>query len=199
MRENIRFTPESNQVIVKIPRTQFKKGETLSIPQGFEALLMAKEGPVESVQGVLEKKFESPVEIIYLVRGNRAVISSKWGTPNRLLVRDQNGQPQKMGAYGLFEFKLTNPSRYVITRMAHNSEVDEATLKKDIQGLIPEALNQVFQSQEAIDTTQLSTLISKLSIEMKKKLEELSDDLGLSIHKLVIEDVNFITSEGDVL
>lgn len=199
MKENIRFNPEASQVIVKIPKTNFKKGEILSIPPGFEALLFTKEGTVEAVQGVLEKKFENPVQVIYLVRGNRAIISSKWGTPNRVLVRDQNGQPQKLGAYGSFEFKLANPTRYVNTRMAHDAEVDENTLKKDLLGLIPAAINQVFLSSPLIDTENISQFKAKMSVEMKNILETLSDDFGFSIHKLLIEDINFISSEGDVL
>lgn len=199
MKEQIRFSPEANQVIVKIPKTHFKKGEVLSIPTGFEALLYSKEGTVEAVQGVLEKKLETPVEVIYLVRGNRAIISAKWGTPNRILVRDQNGQPQKLGAYGSFEFKLANPARYVNTRMAHDNEVGENTLKKDLLGLIPETINHVFLSNPSVDLDNISQLKAKMSQEMKNILETLSDDFGFSIHKLLIEDINFISSEGDVL
>ena len=192
----IAHTPESAHLISKVPGDSFKKGRTLKIPQGYEAILMDQDGSQEVIKNIFEMKLDRLVYFIYLAKGNRKIMKTNWGTPTRIQCETADG-PKTMGAFGSVEFQLKNPIRFITTRMSDDTYVDESILAKLVLAKIPDLFHQVVPDLEPVDTSKESVLTNTFKKHLTPKLEATLDDLGIQIKSFVIENMNFNDVEGE--
>lgn len=186
----IKHQPEGKHLVSKVPKTSFKKGQLLSVPQGYEAILMEGNGSVEVVKNQLQIKLESSVEYIYFAKSTRKVMRSNWGTPSRIQVETSVGK-QSIGGFGYVEFQLSNPVRLINTRMQNDEYADEVSLSKLVLSRIPDLLHQILPSLEPLDVSNESKLIITLKQALSPLLKDSLDSLGISLNSLVIENINF--------
>lgn len=191
----IKHQPEVEHLISKVPKTSFKKGQSISVPQGYEAILMEQDGSVEVIKNQLLIKLENTVEYIYLAKSTRKVMRSNWGTPSRILVETSGGK-QSLGGFGYVEFQLTNPVRLINTRMQNDEHADESSLSKLVLSRIPDLLHQILPGLEPLDISNESKLIIQLKEALSPLLKESLDSLGIGLQSLVIENINFQAQQG---
>ena len=191
----IKHQPESEHLVSKVPKTGFKKSQSISVPQGYEAILMEQDGSVEVIKNQLLIKLDNAVEYIYFAKSTRKVMRSNWGTPSRILVDTNNGK-QSMGGFGYVEFQLTNPVRLINTRMQNDEYADESSLSKLVLSRIPDLLHQILPSLEPLEVSNESKLIIQLKEALSPLLKESLDSLGIGLQSLVIENINFQTQQG---
>jgi len=187
--------PETEHLVSKVPGSGFKKGQSVSVPQSYEAILMDREGTVEIVKNQLQVKLESGIEYIYFAKSNRKVMRSNWGTPSRINVETSKGK-QSLGGFGYVEFQLTNPVRLINTRMQNDEFADEASLSKLVLSRVPELLHQVLPTLEPLDIANESKLIIQLKEALTPLLKESLDSLGIGLQALVVENINFQSQQG---
>jgi hypothetical protein len=191
----IKHQPETEHLISKLPRQSFKKNQMISVPQGYEAILMERDGSVEVLKNQLQIKIEQPIEYIYFAKSNRKIMRCNWGTPTRIQVETSSGK-KGLGGYGYVEFQLVNPVRFINTRMEDDEYADEALLTKLVLARIPDLLHQVLPQLEPVDTTNESKLILALKEALNPNLKEALDALGIGLQSLVIENLNFQSQQG---
>ena len=191
----IKHQPEVEHLISKVPKTSFKKGQSISVPQGYEAIIMEQDGSVEVIKNQLLIKLENTVEYIYLAKSTRKVMRSNWGTPSRILVETSSGK-QSLGGFGYVEFQLTNPVRLINTRMQNDEYADESSLSKLVLSRIPDLLHQILPGLEPLDVSNESKLIIQLKEALTPLLKESLDSLGIGLQSLVIENINFQAQQG---
>jgi hypothetical protein len=183
-------SPESHHIISKVPENGFKKGESVQVPQGYEALLFEADGGQELIKNQLLIKLENPIQYVYFAKSNRRIIRSNWGTPNRIKVNTEVGL-KSFGGFGFVEFQLINPLRFVATRMSNETFVDEAIITQIVLGRIPEAMHQVLPGLEPLSTENESVIINQLVESLKPVLNKALDNIGIRLETLVIENINF--------
>ena len=191
----IKHQLDAKALIYKVPGTAFKKGQTLDIPQGYEACLFAADGTQELIQDVYKHKLESPIQYIYLSKSNRASVQSKWGTPNRISVKTNAGR-ESLGAFGHIEFQLLNPIRFLEKRSDQEGHIDESLLTQLALSRIGEAFQEVLPALEPIDSTNLNALIKALKSPLKRTLELKISNYGMSVTDITIDSVNFQREEA---
>jgi membrane protease subunit (stomatin/prohibitin family) len=199
MKKSLKFQPESHQMIVQVPRTQYKKGEIISVPPGYEALIIANDMTAEVIQNRLEFKLDYPVEIIYFVKSNRNLISTKWGTKSRLEVQDDLNKPLKLGAYGTLEFQLISPHKLIQTRLSNGQDLTDKQLIEMVLSELHEALNEWSLKTSDVDKNNLSDLMPNFKVTVKTKLDTLCDSFGVNISKLTVESINLLENKGDLI
>lgn len=191
----IKHQPETEHIVSKVPIIGFKKHQNISVPQGYEAILMDRDGSIEIIKNQLHVKLEAPVEYVYFAKSNRKVIRSNWGTPSRITVETTQGK-KSFGGFGYVEFQLTNPVRLINTRMQNDEFADEASLSKLVLSRIPDLLHQLLPSLEPLDDANESKLIISLKEALTPLLRDSLDSLGIGLQALVIENINFQIPQG---
>jgi membrane protease subunit (stomatin/prohibitin family) len=199
MKKSLKFQPEPHQMIVQVPRTQYKKGEFISVPPGYEALIIANDMTTEVIQNRLEFKLEYPVEIIYFVKSNRNLTSTKWGTKSRLEVQDNTRETLKLGAYGTVEFQLVSPHKLIQTRLSNGHDLTDKQLIEMVLNELPEALNDWGLKTSNVDKNNLNELMDDFKSAVKTKLDNLCDVFGVNINKLTVESINLLENKGDLI
>lgn len=189
-KEKITHHVDPKALIYKVPRSDFKKGQILEIPQGYEASLFEADGTQELIQDVYKHRLERPVQYIYLSKSNRAAVQSKWGTPNRIKVTTDQG-PMSLGAFGHIEFQLLNPIRFIEKRTDREGHIDGALITQMVLMRIGEAFQDIIPSLEPLSKNDEIKTIQALKDPLKKALELKVSIFGLSITSLVIDSMNF--------
>lgn len=192
MKKNpIHYSPNADDIVVKFPKTQLKKGEVIKVPDQFDSIFTYKDGTQELIQNRREILLEYPVESVHFVLHTRNVLHSKWGTPSRILVADQKGQSQMLGAYGRIEYALQNASRLIATTMKSEEVLTQKNLNQLTLSMIPDVFNTYFASSEALEISQPAKLAIELQTKLTPLLASRMDDRGLELKGLTIENVNF--------
>lgn len=199
MKKTLRFQPNSSQVIVQMPKTQFKKGEIISIQPGYDAIVITKDATAEVIQGKLEFKLDYPAEIIYLVKSNRTIYNTKWGTKSRIQVVDTDQKVQELGSYGSIEYQLINPHRFIQKRLNSMTELMEEQLKTIVLETLPEAISHWTLNSKPIDSDNPMLLVPEFKLTIEKKLNELTSEFGIEITKLTVENINVLKEERSFL
>jgi len=195
MKKSLKFQPDASLVIVQMPKTQFKKGDLVSIYPGYDALVITKEASAEMIQEKLEFKLDYPAEIIYLVKSNRTVYKTKWGTKSRIQVVDNNQKVQELGSYGTIEYQLINPHRFIQKRLKSEFDLTEDQLRDIVLETLPEAISHWTLNAKPIDSENPMFLVPEFKLIIEKKLDELCGESGIEITKLTVENINLLKEE----
>lgn len=193
-KSTIKHHEDGKALIYKVPGSDFKKGQHLEIPQGYEACLFRANGSQELVQDVYKYKLTEPVQYIYLSKSNRAAIQSKWGTPNRFKVQTAEGV-KTLGAFGQMEFQLLNPIRFLEKQTSREGLIDEALITQLVLARISEAFQDVIPTIEPFESTQEIQVIKKLKDPLQKTLDVKLSKFGMSVSSISIDSVNFQAAE----
>lgn len=185
---------DSKALIYRVPGSDFKKGQSLEIPQGYEACLFRSDGTQELVQDVYKYKLTDAVQYIYLSKSNRAAIHSKWGTPNRFKVQTAEGV-KTLGAFGHMEFQLLNPIRFLEKQTNRDGHIDEALITQLVLTRISEAFQDVIPALEPFPSTQEIQVIQKLKDPLQKTLDLKLSKYGMSVASIAIDSINFQATE----
>jgi len=180
----IAHIPESSHLISKVPDRGFKKGYTL------EKIKEKSNGTQEIIKNSLAYVLKSPVELIFLVKSNRKVIQSNWGTRNRIKVNTSENN-KLMGGFGHIELSLMNPPRYIATRMQDDAFTDEKALTQIALNLIPKVLHSILPELEPLNLDNESSLITQLTEKVLPVIKKELDSMGILCQSIVIENINF--------
>ena len=187
----LQYTPQSDDIIVKFPRSQLKKGEVVKVPNQFDSIFVYRDGTQELIQNRREIVLEYPVESIYFVLHTRSILTMKWGTPSRILVADLKGQSQMLGAYGRIEYSLQNATKLIATELHSEEVMTQKEIDHALLALIPSVFNEYFATIQSIDTTDPAKTAVELEKKLSPYLSEKMDERGIVLKTLSIENVNF--------
>lgn len=187
----IHYSPNAEDIIVKFPKTQLKKGEVIKVPDQFDSIFTYKDGAQELIQNRREIILEYPVESIYFVLHTRNVLHTKWGTPSRILIADQKAQSQMLGAFGRIEYSLQNAAKLITTTMKSEEVLTQNDLNHLILSMIPDVFNTYFATIQSMDINEPAKVAIDLQAKLTPELSTRMDERGLELKGLSIENVNF--------
>jgi membrane protease subunit (stomatin/prohibitin family) len=189
-KEIIQYKLEPTHLISKVPGQSFKKGKSLEIPQGFEAILMDPDGSQEVIKNIYLIKLERTIHYIYFVQSNRKLMKTRWGTPTRIKVMTQQGE-KTMGGFGNIDFQLLNPLRFINTRLQNDDYIDEKTLTEFVLSRISDLLHQAVPELEPMDISRESVITNKFKELLTPLMEKTFDSMGVKLQSFIIENLNF--------
>ena len=185
---------DAKALIYKVPGSDFKKGQVLEIPQGYEACFFESDGTQELIQDVYKYKLDRPVQYIYISQSNRADIKTKWGTPNRFNVTTKQG-PKTLGAFGHMQFELLNPIRFLEKHANGDERIDEDFITQLVLSHISEAFQEVLPALEPLNSEDEIGVIKSLKSALPRTLDIKLSAYGMAIRDLSIDRVNFQAKE----
>ena len=134
--------------------------------------------------------FNSPFKSEVYFVSTKAVAGLKWGTPQPLMMRDADFGAIRVGAFGTYTIRCTDPKLLLKELVGTDGVYDTAELGQVMRSLIQQALADVI-GEAKIAALDLLSSYSKLGELIRDKVAtQIDDEYGLAITSLQIVNIN---------
>lgn len=134
--------------------------------------------------------FNSPFKSEVYFVSTKAVAGLKWGTPQPLMMRDADFGAIRVGAFGTYTLRCTDPKLLLKELVGTDGHYDTDELGQVMRSLIQQALADVI-GEAKIAALDLLASYSKLGELMRAKVAtQIDDEYGLAITSLQIVNIN---------
>jgi membrane protease subunit (stomatin/prohibitin family) len=189
-KNKISFNGNSSHLISRHDGKEYKKGQIIEVPKGYEAILIEKEGRIEPFKNTHEKKLAFDLKYIYYVKSDKTVIKGNWGTSKRVLTKNQNNDLITLGAHGEFEYRLVNSVKFINNRINNIEHIDESVLTNIILAKAIEAFQVIVVQTGAIDESKLTEITLNIKPQVQAILFERLIKDGIELIDFTIKNVN---------
>jgi membrane protease subunit (stomatin/prohibitin family) len=196
-KKKVSFTGDLTHLISKHNDLFYVKGQTVEVPKGYEVILINKKGQIQSVKNAYEFKLNSSIKYVYYAKSDKIVIRGKWGTSQRVTIKDQNNNPISIGSHGEFEYRLINPIRFINTRMNHDKFVDEKSTNEVVLSRVTEIFYKVISEIKTINSEKISDSTLDIKQKIKRELSSKLIDIGIELTNLTVENLNIRLSNQE--
>jgi len=133
--------------------------------------------------------FDSPFKAeVYFVNATE-LLDRKWGTPSPVMLRDADFGAVRLRARGNFSYKVGATkemlSRFVGSRDEFRVDEIEGQLRTRIVSSFSDALGEM-----KIPALDLLTKYDELGAEMRRRLSDIFEDLGLDLLSFTVENIS---------
>lgn len=192
--KKIQFSINEAYLIEKHPGKDFKKKTKISLEKNQELILVYPDGLSEAVKNQFDIKLKEKVKYLFYAQSNRSVQSVNWGTKSRVAITIGDKE-QTLGGYGMIEFRLMNPMRYIEKRMGTASYVTPEMLTELVLSKIPQELLSVVMDLSDKQKAEINTLTVAVKKGLLKQMKDILHEMGIELTDLVVTNVNL--KEGD--
>jgi membrane protease subunit (stomatin/prohibitin family) len=134
--------------------------------------------------------FNSPFKSEVYFISTKAIAGLKWGTPQPLMMRDMDFGAIRIGAFGTYTLRCTDPKLLLKELVGTDGHYDTDELNQVMRSLIQQALADVI-GEAKIPALDLLSSYSKLGELMKEKVKvQIDDEYGLDLTSLQIVNIN---------
>jgi membrane protease subunit (stomatin/prohibitin family) len=196
-------------IVWRFPRYQneIKNGAKLTVRPG-QAAVFVDQGRIADVfnEGMYELTtanlpllstlkgwkhgFNSPFKSEVYFVSTKAVAGLKWGTPQPLMMRDADFGAIRVGAFGTYTLRCTDPKLLLKELVGTDGVYDTEELGQVMRSLIQQSLADVI-GEAKIAALDLLASYSKLGELMRAKVTtQIDDEYGLAITSLQIVNIN---------
>lgn len=134
--------------------------------------------------------FNSPFKSEVYFVSTKAVAGLKWGTPQPLMMRDADFGAIRVGAFGTYTLRCTDPKLLLKELVGTDGHYDTDELGQVMRSLIQQALADVI-GEAKIAALDLLASYSKLGELMRAKVAtQIDDEYGLELKSLQIVNIN---------
>ncbi len=134
--------------------------------------------------------FDSPFKCEVYFVSTRQITDLKWGTPNPVILRDQDFGPVRLRAFGTYAIKAQDP-RALLRELVGTDGIFEA---EEVSELMRSIINTAFADmlgESKIAVMDLASNYRELSEQLRQAvLERVDDEYGLDIPALFIVNVS---------
>jgi len=194
-KEKISFTGDTNHLISRHINTNFRKGQLVEVPKGYEVVLINKEGKTETVKNVHEFKLNAKLKFLYYSKSNRLTIKAKWGTSTRLTATNHNGKVILIGAHGTFDYRLINAVKFINNRMANFAYANESLLSEMVLSRVTEIFQTVIVEEGSINDIDPAIFTLNLKKKIRLMLQQDLEEDGIELVNFTISDLNIKEKE----
>ncbi len=196
-------------IVWRFPRYQneIKNGAKLTVRPG-QAAVFVDQGKIADVftEGMYELTtanvpilgtlkgwkhgFNSPFKSEVYFVSVKAVAGLKWGTPQPLMMRDADFGAIRVGAFGTYTLRCTDPKLLLRELVGTDGVYDTDELGQVMRSLIQQSLADVL-GEAKIAALDLMASYSRLGELMRAKVAtQIDDEYGLAITSLQIVNIN---------
>jgi membrane protease subunit (stomatin/prohibitin family) len=134
--------------------------------------------------------FNSPFKSEVYFVSTKAIAGLKWGTPQPLMMRDADFGAIRVGAFGTYTLRCTDPKLLLKELVGTDGHYDTDELNQVMRSLIQQALADVI-GEAKIAALDLLSSYSKLGDLMKQKVKvQIDDEYGLDLVSVQIVNIN---------
>ena len=135
-----------------------------------------------------DKLFQSPFKSDVYFFNTKLQLSRKWGTPQPITIRDKDFGMVSLRAFGMYSYKITNPTRFFTEICGVCSEYSGQTLEGQLRNLVMTSLSSLFGNSD-IPFIDMAANQSMLSEKMAETMAPAFERYGLKLDNFAVESI----------
>lgn len=134
--------------------------------------------------------FNSPFKSEVYFVATKSIAGLKWGTPQPLMMRDSDFGAIRVGAFGTYTLRCTDPKLLLKELVGTDGHYDTEELGQVMRSLIQQAVADVL-GEAKIAALDLMSSYSRMGELIKEKVKvQIDDEYGLDLTSLQIVNIN---------
>ena len=134
--------------------------------------------------------FNSPFKSEVYFVSTKVVTAMKWGTPQPLMMRDPDFGVIRVGAFGTYSLRCTDPKALLKQLVGTDGVYDTEELAQVMRSLLQQAVAEVVGSSKVAALDLLGNY-GKMAEEIKDKVKvQIDDEYGLELTSVQIVNIN---------
>jgi membrane protease subunit (stomatin/prohibitin family) len=134
--------------------------------------------------------FNSPFKCEVYFVSTKVITGLKWGTPNPLMLRDPDFGAIRLGAFGTYTLRCTDP-KLLLKQLVGTDGVYDANEVNDVMRSIIQSSFATVLGEKKVAALDLLSNYEALGDDVRKKVAtQIDDEYGLEIPQLKIVNIN---------
>ena len=134
--------------------------------------------------------FNSPFKSEVYFVSTKVIAGLKWGTPQPLMMRDPDFGAIRVGAFGTYSIRCTDPKALLKELVGTDGHYDTEELGQVMRSLMQQAIAEVVGAAK-IPALDLMSSYGKLADEIKAKVRtQIDDEYGLDLTSVQVVNIN---------
>lgn len=134
--------------------------------------------------------FTSPFKAEVYFVSTRQITDLKWGTPNPIMMRDDDFGPIRMRAFGTYTLKVVDPKLLLPELVGTDSEFNSDEVTELLRSIVCQAFTDLL-GQKKISALDLAAHYREMSDDLRKLVcERIDDEYGLDVPQLYIVNIS---------
>lgn len=206
----IEWVDDSRHTLVwRFPRyhNQIKNGAQLIVRPGQQAIFVHRgqladvfdEGhytlttdnlPILSTLAGWKYGFDSPFKAEVYFVSTRQITDLKWGTPNPIMLRDEDFGPIRLRAFGTYTLKAIEPTALLRELVGTDSEFETDEVTELLRSIIATAFADII-GESKVAALDLASQYREFSDQLRELVcERIDDEYGLEVPQLMIVNIS---------
>lgn len=133
--------------------------------------------------------FDSPfkAEVYYI--NTKQFINQKWGTPSKVTLRDSEFGYVRLGARGMYTFKIKSPTVFMREIFGTNRDYQTESLKEYFKSIVITGFSDVI-GESKIAAIDLPSKYREISDSIKEEVQKDFDAIGVELVNLLVENIS---------
>lgn len=134
--------------------------------------------------------FDSPFKAEVYFVSTRQITDLKWGTPNPIMLRDEDFGPVRIRAFGTYALKAVDARALLTELVGTDSEFDSDEITELLRSMICSTFADLL-AEAKVAALDLASQYEELGEQLRLKvIEKVDDEYGLDIPQLLIVNVS---------
>ncbi len=134
--------------------------------------------------------FNSPFKSEVYFVSTKVIAGLKWGTPQPLMMRDPDFGVIRVGAFGTYSIRCTDPKALLTQLVGTDGHYDTEELGQVMRSLMQQSIAEVI-GQSKVAALDLIGNYGKLADEIKARVEtQIDDEYGLDLTSVQVVNIN---------
>ena len=134
--------------------------------------------------------FKSPFYADVYFVNTKQFTNQRWGTSNPITMRDKDFGTIRLRGYGSYAFKVTNPEVFMKELLGTNSTFTTDDIESYLKSIIVSSISDTI-AESKISALDIASNLLEFSKVATETLSETFTNLGLTLTKLIIENISF--------
>lgn len=166
------------------------RGELADVFEPGHYTLTTDNLPIFSTLAGWKYGFNSPFRAEVYFVNTRQITDLKWGTPNPIMMRDEDFGPIRIRAFGTYALKAVDPKALLKELVGTDSEFDTDEITEILRSIICSSFADLV-AESKVAALDLASKYEEFSdILRQKAIERVDDEYGLDIPQLFIVNVS---------
>lgn len=133
-----------------------------------------------------DSKFKSEVYFV----NTKLFTNQKWGTANPIAMRDADFGVVRLRGYGVFAFRVINPSLFLKTLFGTNSRYSANDINEYLKSILISGITDTI-AESKVSALDLASNLQEFNDLCQRNLQTKFEELGLELSSLTIENLSF--------
>ncbi|MEM6298557.1 MAG: SPFH domain-containing protein, partial [Bacteroidota bacterium] len=133
--------------------------------------------------------FESPFKAEVYFINTRIFTDNKWGTPNPIMLRDQDFGIVRVRAFGNYAFRIGDPAKFLTEVVGTSGHFTTEKISNQLRGLIVTRFSDAI-AESKIPVLDMAANLDELSAYVKKQMILDFDKYGVDIEEFLIQNIS---------